>query len=199
MFSGQDLAQSSQGAHTEQESDHHEREADPDSFGAGEKLMIENGSDADSPSEEEYTSDMESADDAGEDGEEEGEEEEEEEGEEDAEEDREEGGEDTDEGQDGDEVEQHDKEDNQGEGCRELLQNGGEEREASSLVIVVPSQIELTGFTIDEETWRTFNAKPIGEQVTILANLDFVIAICLFTFGLVLWAMAHANIVVVVE
>lgn len=179
VFSGQDLAQSSQGARTEQGGDHEEREADPDNFGAEKRIMVENRSDVDSPSEEEYKGDVESADDVSED----------------AEEEREEEGEEMDKGQDGDEVEQHDKKDTEEEGRREL-ENGGEEREASSLVIVVPQRIEITGITIDEETWRIFDAKPIEEKVTILAT----IMICVFTFGCVLWAMALVdNIVVVVE
>lgn len=182
MSSGQDLARISQGAHAGQEGDRHEREADPDNIGAGERIMIENGSDGDSPGEGEYSGDMQSADNVGEDGEEE----------------RGEQREEIDEGQDRDKVEQRDKEEVEEEGSREL-EDCGEERKASSLVVVVPSQMEITGITIDEETWRTFDAKPIGEKLAILVNLAFAVTICVLTFGYVLWAMSHANIVVVVE
>ena len=185
VFQGQVLAQFSSGARAEQEGAHQERESDPETFGPEGRIEVEKESDDNGSSEDGYTDDMESEDDY----EDEDYEDEDYEGEDDEEEEEEE------------EEEDDEGEDYEEEGTRDL-QNGGEEREASSLATVVPFQkIEITGFTIDEEACRTFHAKPIEEQVTILAGLAFAITGCITMIGFILWAMAHAfeNIVVAVE
>lgn len=186
MLLGQVLALGSQKARTKQKEIHQKREADTENFGAEKRIEMDKKSDADASSKEEDTDDMEFADDESTDGEEGREEQEEE----------------KDEGQDEVEVEQHDKESDEEEGRRDL-ENGGEGQEASSIAIIIPSQIEITRITIDEETWRTFYAKPTEEKVThtILAGLAFAVTGCLALIGFALWVKAQAfeNVIVTVE